>query len=294
MVEIPSNTFTTKSLHIHYLRDGEGPPLVLLHGWPEFSGVRYKKIPALAERFDVIAPDLRKFGKTRLSDPKDVTPTNPDILAEDLRDLLDGLGLEHVGIICHDVGAYAAQAFARCWPERVDGLLFFDCPYPGVGSRWAKPDHLKKIWYQSFHQKSFAAGLVGYNRDTCRIYFKHFLSHWAHDPHAFDDDLEMWVDNFMVPGNLQGGFDWYIGFNDIRIRQMLEPSVKTAALEIPTRVLWGASDPVLKAAWSNQLPTYFSDVDVTIVPDAGHFVPYERPDFANTEITRFFNKVFLG
>jgi pimeloyl-ACP methyl ester carboxylesterase len=294
MPDIPSKTLTTKSLDIHYLRAGDGSPLVLLHGWPEFSGVWYKNIPVLAGDFDIIAPDLRGFGKTRRRDTNDTTPTNPDVLAEDLRDLLDGLGLDRVGIVSHDVGAYAAQTFARRWPDRVAGLLFFDCPYPGVGGRWAEPGHLKEIWYQSFHQKSFAAELVGYNRDTCRIYFKHFLAHWAHDPHAFDDDLEMWVDNFMLPGNLQGGFDWYIGFNDTRIRQMVQGPVEVEALEIPARVLWGASDPVLKAEWSDRLGEYFSDAEVTIVPEAGHFVPYEQPEHANAEISRFFKRIFNG
>ena len=294
MADIASHTLTTKTLDIHYLRAGAGAPLVLLHGWPEFCGVWYKNIPVLAGDFEVIAPDLRKFGKTRLRDPGDATATNPDVLAEDLRDLLDGLGLDRVGIICHDVGAYAAQAFARRWPDRTAGLLFFDCPYPGIGGRWAAPGHLKEIWYQSFHQKPFAAELIGYNRDTCRIYFKHFLSHWAHDPHAFDDDLEMWVDNFMSPGNLQGGFDWYIGFNDTRIRQMTQTPLDLPPLEMPTRVLWGASDKVLKAEWSDRLSEYFHDVEVTIVPEAGHFVPYERPDYANAETARFFKEVFEG
>ena len=148
MVDVTSNRLETSNLDIHYLRSGEGPPLVLLHGWPEFSGIWYKNIPALAETFDVTAPDLRKFGKTRLLDPDDPTTTNPDILAEDLLHLADRLGLGHLGIICHDVGAYAAHAFARRWPDRVAGLLFFDCPYPGIGRRWAEPAHLREIWYQ--------------------------------------------------------------------------------------------------------------------------------------------------
>ena len=129
-------------------------------------------------------------------------------------------------------------------------------------------------------------------RDTCRIYFKHFLSHWAHDPQAFDADLDLWVDNFMTPGNLQGGFDWYVGFHDARIRQMNQAPLDLPPLEMPTRVLWGASDPVLKAEWSDRLHDYFRNAEVTIVPEAGHFVPYERPDYANAEILRFFRRVF--
>ncbi|MDA1308341.1 MAG: alpha/beta hydrolase [Proteobacteria bacterium] len=96
----------------------------------------------------------------------------------------------------------------------------------------------------------------------------------------------------MTPGNLQGGFDWYVGFHDARIRQMNQAPLDLPPLEMPTRVLWGASDPVLKAEWSDRLHDYFRNAEVTIVPEAGHFVPYERPDYANAEILRFFRRVF--
>lgn len=275
-------------IRMHYIRHGEGLPLVLVHGWPEFWLTWRKNILPLAEEFDVVTPDLRGFGDTE----KTALPEPPsqllDDLVEDLRGLADALGFERFGIVGHDVGAYVAQAFARKYPERLTGLFFFNCPYPGIGRRWAEADHLKEIWYQSFHQKPFAAALVGESRKTCELYIRHFLDHWSHEPGLFDEDLDLWVDNFMRPGNLQGGFDWYISTNESRIGLIRNGPPELPKIEMPTRVLWGVSDSVLKVEWADRLGDYFADLHFTHAPRAGHFVHYERPELANREISEFF------
>jgi hypothetical protein len=126
-------------------------------------------------------------------------------------------------------------AFARWWPERVLGLFFFNCPYPGIGRRWAEPDSVPEIWYQSFNALPWSAELVGSSREACRLYIGHFLRHWAANPRAFDEDLETWIDNFMKPGNLQGGFNWYISTNESRIKQIRHgpPELSCSLSDIP-------------------------------------------------------------
>ena len=276
------------SLRIHYVRHGEGLPLVLLHGWPEFWLTWRKNIPPLAEGFDVVAPDLRGFGDS----DKPALPDPPgDLLkdyVEDLRGLADALGFERFGIVSHDVGAYVAQAFARGYPERLSGLFFFNCPYPGIGERWAEADHVNEIWYQSFNQQPWAASLVGENHKTCETYIRHFLDHWSYKPGLFDDDLDLWVENFMKPGNLQGGFNWYTSTNEGRIKQIRHGAPELPKVETPTRVLWGESDSVLKVEWADRLGDYFANLDFSPAQGAGHFVHYERPELANEEISGFF------
>ena len=276
------------SLRIHYVRHGEGLPLVLLHGWPEFWLTWRKNIPPLAEGFDVVAPDLRGFGDS----DKPALPDPPgDLLkdyVEDLRGLADALGFERFGIVSHDVGAYVAQAFARGYPERLSGLFFFNCPYPGIGERWAEADHVNEIWYQTFNQQPWAASLVGENHKTCETYIRHFLDHWSYKPGLFDDDLDLWVENFMKPGNLQGGFNWYTSTNEGRIKQVRHGAPELPKVETPTRVLWGESDSVLKVEWADRLGDYFANLDFSPAQAAGHFVHYERPELANEEISGFF------
>ncbi|MBA2345629.1 MAG: alpha/beta hydrolase [Rubrobacter sp.] len=275
-------------IRVHYVRHGEGLPLVLLHGWPEFWFTWRKNIPVLAEEFDVVAPNLRGFGDT----DKPGTPDPPNRLlsdmVEDLRSLADSLGFERFGVVSHDVGAYVAQGFARKYPERLSGLFFFNCPYPGIGKRWADPVSINEIWYQTFNQQPWAASLIGENRKTCETYIRHFLDHWAYEPGRFDEDLDAWVDNFMQPDNLQGGFDWYIGTNESRLDLIRNGPPELPKIETPTRVRWGEGDSVLKVEWADRLGDYFADVDFAPMREAGHFAHYERPETANREISDFF------
>jgi pimeloyl-ACP methyl ester carboxylesterase len=285
-LRLPAN-----GIMVHAARTGAGRPLVLLHGWPEFWLTWARCMARLRDRFELIAPDLRGFGDSEKPASGPSSEAGPDVHAADLLALLDELALERVGIVAHDVGAYVAQALARQHPERIAGLFFFNCPYPGIGRRWAEADHLIEIWYQSFHQRPWAAELVGSSRAACRTYIGHFLRHWAHDPHAFDADLEAWVDNFMRPGNLQGGFDWYSSVAAARAASIREETPPLPKIELPTRILWGRHDPILKAEWVDRLPEYFRDPEVTIAEDAGHFVHYETPDRASTAIAGFFDRV---
>ncbi len=282
-------------INIYYLRQGQGQPLVLLHGWPEFSGVWERCMALLADRFTLLAPDLRGFGETDKPYAGPTDAMTADVLATDLESFLDALGVtQPVGLVSHDVGAQVAQAFARRCPQRLTGLFFFNCPYPGIGRRWIEPDHVGEVWYQTFNTLPWAAGMVGSSRETCRLYIGHFLRHWAADGHAFDQELERYVDNFMRPGNLQGGFNWYIGVRATRRAQMKGEARPLPPIAVPTRVLWGERDPVLKAQWMDRLPETFTNLDASVAEGIGHFVHYEAPEQAAGEIRRFFERLTEG
>ena len=108
-------------VRVHYVRQGAGEPVVLLHGWPEFWYAWRKNIGPLSGRFDVVAPDLRGFGLSGKPGLPDPPGRLLDELVEDLRGLADALGLERIGIVSHDVGSFVAQRVAAREPERVRG-----------------------------------------------------------------------------------------------------------------------------------------------------------------------------
>jgi pimeloyl-ACP methyl ester carboxylesterase len=291
MPEISHHTVTANGIPIHYARTGAGAPLVLLHGWPEFWLAWEPVMKRLAGRYDLIAPDLRGFGESGEPDPAPSDRVGPEVHLADVMALLETLGLQRIGIVSHDVGAYVAQLHGRQHPERTAGLFFFDCPYPGVGSRWTLPEHLKEIWYQSFHQQPWAAQMVGANRESCRLYVSHFLRHWSARPDAFDDVIEAWVDNFLARGNLQGGFNWYLSNAAARLAIMRGIAPKPESITVPTCIRWGAEDPVLKAEWGDRLDEYFTDLDFNPMQGVGHFPHREDPDRAAAEIDAFFRRV---
>jgi pimeloyl-ACP methyl ester carboxylesterase len=281
---ITHRNIEARGARFHVALAGEGPPLLLLHGWPEFWLTWEPVMRRLADRFTLVVPDLRGFGASDKPDG----PWGPPEHTADLLALLDALGIERAGVVGHDVGGAVMQALARAAPERLSGLFFFDFVHPGIGARMGAADRLNEIWYQSFHQMPFAADLVGANRDTCRAYVGHFLRHWSHRKEAFDDVLEAFVDNFLQPGNLDGGFAHYRASHAGRIAMIEDTAPRLPPITVPTCVRWAAHDAIFPAAWVDTLGETFADLDVAILPGVGHFPHREDPDLAAKEIARFF------
>jgi len=95
----------------------------------------------------------------------------------------------------------------------------------------------------------------------------------------------------LKPGNLQGGFNWYISANAARLDLIRHGPPRLPRIDTPTRVRWGVHDTVVKVEWADRLGDYFSNLSFEPVAEAGHFVHYERPEFANRDMVRFFEGV---
>src|SRR5713226_5109429 len=117
---------------------------------------------------------------------------------------------------------------------------------------------------------------------------------WPERKDAFDDELEIWVDNFLKPGNLQGGLNWYLSNHASRMAVIEGTAPPPAPIHIPTRVFWGEHDPLFRKIWTDRLSEFFTDLEFSFAPGAGHFVHYETPDQAAEEIRRFFGRISMG
>jgi pimeloyl-ACP methyl ester carboxylesterase len=270
----------------HVAETGHGVPLLLLHGWPEFWLTWEPVMTRLAGRYRLIAPDLRGFGE---SDKPDGAFGAEDHAADVLA-LLDALEIERVGVVGYDVGGAAMQPLARRAPERLVGLFFFDFVYPGIGSRMGAPDRLNEIWYQSFNQMEMAQILVGASQETCRAYISHFLHRWAYRKNAFDDVLSAFVENFLTPGNLAGGFAHYKASHGGRVAMMKGQAPTLPPITVPTCVRWPAHDPLCPYEWTDRLGETFVTLDLAPFPDVGHFPHRESPDLAAAEIAAYFGR----
>ena len=271
----------------HVARLGNGPPLMLLHGWPEYWATWEPVMHLLADRFTLFAPDLRGFGDS----DKPAGPWGAQEHAADLQALIRALGLERVGLVGHDVGAVAMQPVARKAPQLLSGLFFFDVMHPGVGARMGGPERLNEIWYQSFNQLPIAAALVGASRESCRAYLGFILERWCHRKQVFAPVMEQWVDTFLKPGNLEGGFAYYRGANEARLAMIGGRAPVQPTIAVPTCVRWGQHDTLFPYAWTDNLDQTFSNLDLAMFEDVGHFPHREAPERASEEIAGFFTRI---
>jgi pimeloyl-ACP methyl ester carboxylesterase len=274
-------------LHVACL--GAGPPLVLIHGWPEFWWMWEPVMKLLAGRFRLVAPDLRGFG----SSDKPAGPFGAAEHAADLMAVARALGLGRFGVVGHDVGGAVIQAMARQAPADLAGLFLFDFVYPGIGARMGAPGRLNEIWYQSFHQQDLAVPLLETSPAACRLYFETIIRHWAHRDEAFDGAvMDAFVANFMQPGNLAGGFAYYRAAHAGLMAMIEGTAPALPPIAVPTCVRWAEFDPLFPYAWTDRLGETFLDLDLAMFEGVGHFPHREDPARAAAEIGGFFSRLF--
>jgi pimeloyl-ACP methyl ester carboxylesterase len=151
---------------LHYVRLGQGRPVLLLHGWPGFWYDWRRVLVPLSATADVIAPDFRGFGDSDRPDLPPLEGYTPEILADDLLALLDGLGITRVVVAAYDIGATVAQNLAIRRPERIRALALFNPTYPGIGARRSDPSVQREFWYQHFHALAWSDRLIAHDRET--------------------------------------------------------------------------------------------------------------------------------
>ena len=264
---------------VAYDRAGEGPPVVLLHGWPGDRADHRLVVPLLTGAADVVVPDLRGFGG---SDAHAVDPEEgygADAQARSVLGLLDELGLGPVVLAGYDIGSRIAQTIARLAPDRVRALVVAP-PLPGAGRRLAEPDVQREFWYQTFHRLPLSERLLDGDRAAVRTYLEHFWSHWSGPSFTpAGADLDRLADAYARPGAFPASIGWYRVGPGIVARGLAEQApAPDDRLAVPTHVLWPAHDPLFPPAWGDRLDEFFSDVTVTSLPGSGHFVPLEAPE----------------
>ncbi len=255
---------------LHYVTAGAGAPVVLLHGWPQTWYMWRKVIPALAERYRVIAPDLRGLGDSS----RPAGGYDKLTIARDIGELvLDHLDLDAVHLVGHDWGGPVAFALAAARPDRVARLALLDVPIPGDGTDVFWHDR----WHHAFHWIADMPEALVQGRE--RIYLEHFYRNWGARPDAIEEAaIREYVRAYSQPGAMRAGFDYYRATpQDVADNQeILRTSGK---LQMPVLSLAGSggrgrgADVVLASA-----RRVAEDVQGGAIADAGHWLVEERPE----------------
>lgn len=255
---------------VAYLRMGQGPALVLLHGIPSSSYLWRDVIEPLSRTFDVLAPDLLGYGD---SDKRLDADLSIAAQARYMVAFMESLGVHQAAVVGHDIGGGIAQLMAVDEPQRVARLILIDSV---VDNNWPVPEiaRLKEpVWDQIMVnldlrnglRKGLEAGIVTEGRVT--------------------DEL---VDEWTRPFQDLGGRRAYLrAARALNNRDLTSRSRHIQDVETPTLILWGANDKFLEPRWADTLKHKLRDTAVEIIDPGGHFLPLDRPDAVVDAITRF-------
>lgn len=266
-----------------YLDGGKGPPLLMLHGWPEHSGSWRRIAPYLIEGYRVIAPDFRGCGDTEITRDGFDKKT----LASDAKSLLDHLGLETAIVVGHDWGAPVAYRLVLDFPERASGLIILNGRLPLLPQHtdlMFTPQQVRERWYFFFNLVADLPEIM-IGRAMTEFYSTMF-AHWAGTTPSHDAvEIAEIVHCNSRPDGLKGGLGFYrtaVGKDVADWKEHIG-----AVIHIPSLILWGARDPVLPPIFIEGVASVTPDLEVHINDDSGHFIQSEQPEWCARHIRDF-------
>jgi epoxide hydrolase 4 len=264
-------------VRLHYVEAGEGPLVVLLHGFPEFwYAWRHQLLPLAVAGFRVVAPDLRGYNLS--SKPKGVAPYRIERLAGDVDALVRFLGAERAAVVGHDWGGAIAWLTAALHAERVERLAIMNAPHPVAFERGLRSARqLARSWYVFFFQLPWLPEQVG------RV-FDHRLGRRVLRGFS-EEEVERYVEAWSQPGAATASINYY--------RALLRRSPRSVRalvrrrIDAPVLVIWGDRDPYLGRDLAEPPPEWVPHARVERIPDAGHWVQCERSERVNELLVRF-------
>ena len=264
---------------VHYVTLGQGAPLVLLHGWPQTSYAWRKVMPALAQRFRVIAPDLRGLGDS--SRPQD--GFDKQSVARDVAQLLrEGLSLDAAYVVGHDWGGPVAFALAAYHPGLVSRLVMLDAAVPGDGSGTFS-QHGRR-WHHAFHQTAQLPEQLIAGREE--IYCRWFYEHYGHVRDAITDaDVAEYMRTYGNAETTRTGLAYYRTLDqDVAANSRW---LQDHRLAMPVLAIGGAQAFGRGSESLSSLQRVATDVRGGVMQDCGHWIAEEQPQRLTTELLRF-------
>jgi len=271
-------------VRLHYVTQGEGKLLILLHGFPEFWYSWRHQIPVLAQHFKAVAPDMRGYNESEK--PVGVSNYRVDVLTADVMGLIRAFGEEKAIIVGHDWGGGVAWAFAAMYPQATERLIVMNCPHPGpfqkhLRSNWRQ---LRRSWYMFFFQIPWLpeAGI----RFNARRFVEQAFRGMAIRKEAFpDEDLRRYEEALKKPGALAAAINYYRAAFREAVRH---GEREFAQITCPTLLIWGEEDIALGKELTYDMGPYFTNrFEIKYIPHCSHWVQQEQPELVNQYMREF-------
>jgi len=311
-------TETPISLSVH--EAGEGPAVVLSHGFPEIAFSWRHQIAPLAEAgYRVIVPDQRGYGASDA--PEGVTTYDIDHLTGDLVGLLDVLEIERAVFVGHDWGGFVCWAMPILHPDRTAGVIGVNTPYtartamaPMEMAKALVGGDIEKMYMLWFQEPGVAEGVLD---GQARLMFEkllrksespekvaaRMLESGTLDMNPFrrlaeiettgealvpDDEVAVYVDAFTKSG-FRGGVSWYRNFDRNWERH---PDIGTQKIDLPTLMVTAAWDVALPPTMAAGMPALCNDLEMQQIEECGHWTMQEKPDELNALLVDWLQRRF--
>lgn len=262
---------------IHYARTGSGPPLILLHGWPQTWWSWHKVIPELGQAHTVIALDLPGLGDSSApAGGYDKAST-----ARRVRQAVQQLGFQQVQILAHDIGGAVAHAYARDYPTEVSRLAVIESPLAGFGLA----DLNSYTWHILFNATRAPIPEQLIDNDDVPTYLGMFFE--GSLPPA---ERELYYQAYSDPADRTAGYEYYRAFT----ADAEDNRAHAASKRLPMPVLAVGGQRSLESTIAASFRPVAADVREVVAPDSAHFVPEENPRFLIDCVRLFFGDVPAG
>lgn len=280
------HTAMLDDVRLHYVMGGGGDPVVLLHGWPSTWYHWRKVMPALAERYTVIAPDLRGFGDSS----KPLSGYDTRTVAGDVYKLVQQLELGRIFLVGHDMGAVHAYTYANQHRQDVQRLVYLDEPLPGftyeqyAAYQPETPPGLEGgFWFAHFNRVLDLPEALYEGREHILLW--HLYRMMGYDLSAFsEEDVAEYVRAFST-GGMRGSLGVY---RDIPITSEQNREAAKEKLTIPVLALGGEAG--MGEVPLNDMRQVAEDVRGEVIERCGHFIAEERPEYLVERLVEFFEE----
>ena len=282
-MELEHSYIETNGIRLHVVQAGpqSGPPVVLLHGFPENWRCWIRQLPALVDAgCRVIIPDQRGYS---LSDkPAGIKNYRMSELTNDVLGLIDALDYEKVNLVGHDFGAAVAWSVGICKPERLHRLGILNVPHPAVMQRFLRRDleQLRRSWYILFFQIPWLPeagmraqdwrGMIRALQDSGKA---HTFTH---------EDIEKYKEAWSQPGAMTAMLNWYRAA--ARYPLILSDD---QCVRVPTLMMWGMHDVALTHRLARPSMDYCNEGKLILFPEATHWVQRDEADEVNRHLLNF-------
>ena len=284
--EFESRRLRVNDTEIFLRRGGSGPPLLLLHGYPQTHAMWHPVASLLSERFTVICPDLRGYGDSgKPPSDQDHAPYSKRMMAADQVSVMEVLGFRHFQVVGHDRGARVAHRMALDHPDAVERLAVLDI-VPTRDVFESADQHLATAYYHWFfliQSHGLPEHMIGLDPE---FYLRDKLRRWSRVPDAFSGEaVQEYLRCFRDPATIHATCEDYRAAATIDLAH--DRADEERRVECPLLALWGSEGVVgqmydVPAVWRRRA----RDVTGHALP-CGHFVVEEAPDGTLAALERF-------